>query len=103
MARRENISKQTRLTLSVLLQDRQSWRYGYDLTRETGLKSGTLYPLLIRLHDQGYLEAEWRESPQAGRPPRHVYRLTLSGIALAQQSEALDASNAGHIEKGLPA
>jgi len=92
MSRRPNISRQTRLTLAALAARSQAWRYGYDLSRETGLKSGTLYPLLIRLHDQGLLEAEWRPSEQAGRPPRHAYRLTASGRVLAcQAAAAVDA------------
>ncbi len=45
------------------------WRYGYDLSKETGLKSGTLYPLLIRLSDQGLLEAEWRQPCSLAVPP----------------------------------
>jgi DNA-binding PadR family transcriptional regulator len=85
MSRRPNISEQARLALASFLAQPQAWRHGYDITRETGLKSGTLYPLLMRLHDQGFLEAEWRPSAQAGRPPRHAYRLTASGIALARE------------------
>jgi DNA-binding PadR family transcriptional regulator len=85
MSRRPNISGQTRTALASFLAQPGEWRYGYDLSRETGLKSGTLYPLLMRLHDQGFLEAEWRPSAKAGRPPRHAYRLTASGIALARE------------------
>ena len=84
MSRSPNISKQTRAVLAAMSARPQSWRYGYDLLRETGLKSGTLYPLLVRLHDQGMLESEWHPSSQAGRPPRHAYRLTNSGLALAR-------------------
>ncbi|MFM5918011.1 MAG: PadR family transcriptional regulator [Novosphingobium sp.] len=50
---------------------------------ETGLKSGTLYPLLMRLADQGILEAEWRAPQPPARLPRHVYRLTGEGRAIA--------------------
>lgn len=85
MSRRPNISKQTLAALAAFLSQPHAWRYGYDLARETGLSSGTLYPLLIRLHDQGFLEAEWRPSVKAGRPPRHAYRLTASGIVLARE------------------
>jgi DNA-binding PadR family transcriptional regulator len=52
--------------------------------KETGLLSGTLYPLLMRMTDQGLVEAEWREPAQPGRPARHAYRLTAQGLALAQ-------------------
>jgi DNA-binding PadR family transcriptional regulator len=51
--------------------------------KETGLSSGTLYPLLMRMTDQGLVEAEWREPAQPGRPARHAYRLTAAGFALA--------------------
>lgn len=76
-------SPQTRLVLAALFAEPRAWRYGYDLTKETGLKSGTLYPLLMRLADQGLLEAEWRPALHAGRPPRHAYRLTGRGQSLA--------------------
>jgi DNA-binding PadR family transcriptional regulator len=51
--------------------------------KETGLHSGTLYPLLMRMTDQGLVEAEWREPSQPGRPARHAYRLTAQGRAVA--------------------
>lgn len=86
MPRRMNISKQTRCVLEVLSAAPDLWRYGYDISRETGVKSGTLYPMLMRLTDQGLLEAEWREPAAPGRPARHVYRLTAEGRVLAASS-----------------
>ncbi|HKW19593.1 MAG TPA: PadR family transcriptional regulator [Terriglobales bacterium] len=74
-----------------MLQPR-SWQYGYDLSKQTGLKSGTLYPLLIRLCDQGLLESEWQEPKRVGKPPRHAYRLTPNGIALARELTQRKAS-----------
>jgi DNA-binding PadR family transcriptional regulator len=47
-----NTSSQTLRLLDALLQSRSRWRHGYDLAQETELKSGTLYPLLMRLADQ---------------------------------------------------
>lgn len=83
MTRSRAPSPQTRAVLEALMVQPQAWRYGYDLSKETGLKSGTLYPLLMRLSDQGWLEAEWRAPQQPGRPPRHAYRLTAEGLAMA--------------------
>jgi DNA-binding PadR family transcriptional regulator len=80
MARRNNSSPQTQAVLAALLSDTQTWHYGYDLGKETSLKSGTLYPILMRLEAQGWLEAHWGETPQAGKPPRHLYRLTGLGL-----------------------
>jgi len=88
MARRSNISRQTRLLLQAMLEAPLKWQHGYDLLQQTGLKSGTLYPILMRLSDQGLLEATWQASELFGKPPRHAYRLTRDGCAFAQSLEA---------------
>ncbi len=72
--------------LTALAADPAYWRYGYDLGVETGLKAGTLYPILVRLADRGLLDAMWEESPPHGRPARHLYRITAAGQALAAVS-----------------
>ncbi len=87
MPRDRQPSKQMRLVLAALCAQVQQWRHGYDLMKETGLLSGTLYPLLMRMTDNGFVEAEWREPAQPGRPARHVYRLTAKGLALALELE----------------
>jgi PadR family transcriptional regulator PadR len=81
--RKRNPSRQMRALLEALSARRLEWRHGYEIMKETGLSSGTLYPLLMRMTEQGLVEAEWREPAQAGRPPRHAYRLTATGFALA--------------------
>ena len=75
--------------LRALAAEPSGWRHGYDLGRETGLKAGTLYPILMRLEDRGQLEARWEPSPQPGRPARHLYRLTRAGLAAAAQAGPL--------------
>nr|WP_294255535.1 PadR family transcriptional regulator [uncultured Sphingomonas sp.] len=70
--------------LESLSKTQGEWRHGYDLMKVTGLLSGTLYPLLMRMTEQGLVEAEWREPSQHGRPARHAYRLTSAGVALAR-------------------
>jgi PadR family transcriptional regulator PadR len=85
MRRRPNMSKQTKLLLETMLEDPLDWRHGYQISKDTGLKPGTLYPLLMRLSDAGYLASKWRQPEQPGRPPRHVYRLTGNGIELARE------------------
>src|SRR5437763_16472418 len=83
MPRNRRPSKQMLKLLEALSVGGRQWRHGYDLMKETGLQSGTLYPLLMRMTDQGLVEAEWREPTQPGRPPRHAYRLTAAGLAFA--------------------
>jgi DNA-binding PadR family transcriptional regulator len=88
MPRPPNSSRQTRLLLAALLERPRVWRHGYELAKQTGLKSGTLYPLLMRLGEQGLLSARWAESDQPGKPPRHLYRPTVAGLALARELHA---------------
>jgi PadR family transcriptional regulator, regulatory protein PadR len=88
MSRPPNASRQTHVLLAALLEQPRSWRHGYELGKETGLKSGTLYPLLMRLSDQGLLENRWTESDQAGKPPRHLYRPTAAGLSMARELRA---------------
>lgn len=84
MPRIPNTSPQTLRLLDALLQSKDSWRHGYDLAQETMLKSGTLYPLLMRLADQGFLKSRW-ETEGDNRRPRHVYRLTAAGVTYAKE------------------
>lgn len=72
------------MLLSALLGRASEWQYGYDLSRVTGLKAGTLYPILMRLSNAGWLEARWEEPSAPGRPHRHLYRLTQNGRAGAR-------------------
>jgi PadR family transcriptional regulator, regulatory protein PadR len=78
MSRPRALSPQA-LAVVAVLAGTDDWRHGYDLMALAGVKSGTLYPLLMRLEAQGMLLARWVDSPQPGRPPRHVYRLTQAG------------------------
>ena len=97
MPRKPNTSRQTRTLLAAFLDRAGAWRHGYELSKETGLQSGTLYPLLMRLSEQGFLESRWQDTERPGLPPRHVYRLTASGLALAREQEvaAIAAERAG--------
>ena len=94
MVRTRRPSKQLLLLLSALSARTQQWRHGYDLMKETGLQSGTLYPLLMRMTEQGLVEAQWCEPSRPGRPPRHAYRLTAAGIASAHEAASQGGSPA---------
>lgn len=97
MSRPRALSPQA-LAVVAVLADTSGWHHGYDLMAQAGVKSGTLYPLLMRLEAQGLLQARWVDSPQPGRPPRHVYQLTPAGrdwvASLADSLAALRASAA---------
>ncbi len=77
------LSPETLRVLGRFVERATDWRYGYELSRETGLKSGTLYPILMRLEKHGLLEARW-VTTEDGVPPRHTYRLTANGLEFAR-------------------
>ena len=72
--------------LAALAERPAEWRHGYDISCATGIKSGTLYPLMIRLEAAGLLEATWQPPAVPGRPPRHAYRLTTAGRKLVAEA-----------------
>lgn len=97
MARERRSSPQTLALLAALLEQPRSWRHGYDLSAETNLKSGTLYPVLMRLSERGFLDSKWEPSEMPGRPPRRMYRLNAKGVAFAR--EELAASDGASLRR----
>jgi PadR family transcriptional regulator PadR len=81
-------SAQTLSVLAALCDEPSQWQHGYALAKQTGLRSGTLYPILIRLADRDLVEACWQDEPGLGRPRRHLYRLTAAGLASATEALA---------------
>jgi len=68
----------TYATAQVLFALADGIRYGFDIADATGLRGGTVYPILRRLEAEGLIASEWEEveiSREAGRPPRKYYRL----------------------------
>jgi PadR family transcriptional regulator PadR len=84
MSMKLRLSTQTLQVLDAFLEAPNGWTYGYDISRDTGLKSGTLYPILMRLAERKLLETSW-ETAEIGRPPRHMYRLTPAGMGFAKE------------------
>lgn len=86
LPRSRRFSPQTLAVLAALAEAGAGWRYGLELAAATGLKSGSLYPILIRLAERGLLESCWQEPDRPGRPPRHAYRLTAAGRAALNEA-----------------
>jgi len=95
VSRSRRPSSQVIRVLEALAADPAQWRYGYDLATEVHLKSGSLYPILIRLADREVLETSWEPGPP-GRPPRHLYRLTPTG------REYVATLDAARTERSVP-
>jgi DNA-binding PadR family transcriptional regulator len=89
MTRIRRSSGQTLSLLQALMDKPRKWHHGYELSKATEILSGTLYPILMRLTERGLLDHKWMDTPEAGRPPRHVYRLTASGVAYAREQFAI--------------
>lgn len=102
MKRERRSSAQTLSVLEALLAQPKAWRHGYDLSLETELKSGTLYPVLMRLDERGFLDSKWEESDIQGRPPRKMYRLNVKGVAYAKSEAEVheELRTAGKVARG---
>jgi DNA-binding PadR family transcriptional regulator len=98
------LTTQTLAVLSALLQDPTTPRYGLDLVREVGLKSGTLYPTLARLEEARWLESEWEaiDPRREHRPPRRLYRLTAAGEVAARTAMEEHLAKLGIRSRPLP-
>lgn len=76
-------TRHTEAVCRVLLEHHPNPVWGYQIMRETGLASGTVYPLLERLHRMGWVHGRYeRTLPRgAGRPTRRYFTLTDRGLA----------------------
>ena len=88
-------SLQTSRVLNEFLQTPQDWKYGYEISLNADLKSGTLYPILMRLAQHKLLETRW-ETPEAGKPPRHMYKLTADGLRYARRQVSMSDTFVEH-------
>ena len=84
------ITTPLRLVLDAFMVQPAVARYGLDIAKETGLKPGSLYPILARLELAGWVSSHWEqpEERDAGRPRRRYYLLTGLGIAGAHEVRA---------------
>jgi PadR family transcriptional regulator PadR len=92
------MSFQTMKVLESFLENPTDLLAGADVQKRSGLASGTLYPILLRLEAAGWFVSQWEsiDPAAAGRPRRRLYRLTPSGLARASEVFASFA-------RGLPA
>lgn len=89
--------------LAAMMTDSDADHYGLELMGVTGLASGSLYPILLRLRKAGWVEARWEDiDPVAeGRPPRRYYRLTPDGVRSATRALAKAAPQPARSETKL--
>lgn len=90
--------------LAAFLDEPATDRYGLDLIGSTGLPSGTIYPILVRLQRAGWVDSAWEEIDpvMAGRPVRRYYRLTPNGLAQARTALAALYDQLGRAARTAP-
>jgi PadR family transcriptional regulator PadR len=73
--------------LTLFLRDARKQKSGAEISKALKIMSGTMYPILFRLEEAGWLESEWEkiDPSEAGRPRKRLYRLTAVG---KQQAKA---------------
>ncbi|WP_284433040.1 helix-turn-helix transcriptional regulator [Streptomyces sp. TUS-ST3] len=82
---------QTQLVLRALLEEPAKERYGLELCELAGLPSGTMYPILARLEQLGWVDSAWEDPAvheETGRPRRRFYRITEDGAGQARKALA---------------
>ena len=89
-SRNVRLSLQTLKVLESFLENPATELSGADVFKHSGIASGTLYPILLRLESAGWLASHWEsiDPVAAGRPRRRLYRLTRTGLARASEAFA---------------
>jgi DNA-binding PadR family transcriptional regulator len=79
---------QTALVLEALAAGRN---HGWDVMDATDLPSGTVYPILRRIEEEGLVRARWEHESEARReqrPTRRYYELTPAGVTRLDEARA---------------
>jgi DNA-binding PadR family transcriptional regulator len=77
---------QTQAVLKVLLEDPSGQHYGLAISKGADLPTGTIYPILARLEQAGWVTSDWEDiDPRVeGRRRRRYYRLSPDGAEKAR-------------------
>lgn len=83
----EPLTRKTPATASVLeiLMNTPDAVWGLQVVKETGLKTGTIYPILERLEAAGWVQAQWDTDTERKGPRRRYFRLSAEAAPLARQ------------------
>ena len=87
--KKRRLSDEAAAALLLFVSEPRRQRFGLDIIKETGLASGSLYPILHRFEQRRLLTSCWEDLDIAvagSRRPRKLYKLDPSG---AQAAEAL--------------
>jgi PadR family transcriptional regulator PadR len=76
---RIRLTTPTRLVLDILMAAGDEPPWGYRICELAGLGSGTVYPILERLEEAGWIEGTWEADQPGDRPRRRFYAITGTG------------------------
>ena len=82
------LTSHTLKVLAALMASTEPNQSGADIARLTKMASGTLYPILLRLEEAGWVESHWEadDPHELGRPRRRLYRVTGVGARKAKSA-----------------
>src|SRR6266545_3839164 len=98
------VSKATFKVVSAFLENPSRDLYGFGLMRSTGVKPGSLYPILDRLEGCGWLVSadEQIDEVVAKRPKRRLYRITALGEREGRKAVEEFIRDLGPVRKWVP-
>ncbi|MGH3405187.1 MAG: PadR family transcriptional regulator [Streptosporangiaceae bacterium] len=71
--------------LEVLLHESEDL-YGLKIAKAAGRPTGSVFPILAKLEDCGWVTSEWEDGDPAARGPRRrFYQLSPDGLVQARQ------------------
>ncbi len=85
----------TARVLRIFLGDSAGDHYGFEISKDSRLPSGTIYPILARLEREGWITGHWEDIDEKteGRRRRRYYRLTgigqRAGLAALEDTRKL--------------
>lgn len=82
MGTEPELSRQTIAILGTLMSRPSDELSGADIAKRTNVASGTLYPILFRLEEVGWLTSRWEagDPKTLGRPRRRYYKISAEGV-----------------------
>jgi len=84
MAGIHRVTEPTVDVLRILLDSRDPV-WGLKIVDATGRKAGSIYPILGRLEEAGWISGEWESDDARTGARRRLYRLTATGATEAPQ------------------
>lgn len=86
----EPLGRVTAPTIDVLsiLLEHEGPTWGLLVIKATGRPAGTVYPILERLEERGWITSTWEETTERNGPRRRLYEFTADGHVAARDARA---------------